>query len=97
MPKDVLLTHKNVIAISKAYCAAVVIKNDYVFMCFLSFARDLEVLCESVCLLDNGITSVLQPTCLTVVSFILDRMLKGINKEVNRSGPFRRAIFQFRV
>lgn len=55
VPKGVLLTHKNVVATLKAYCDAVVIKDDDVFMGFLPLAHVFELLCESVCLL-NGIT-----------------------------------------
>ncbi|KAJ8674122.1 hypothetical protein QAD02_005384 [Eretmocerus hayati] len=43
----------------------------------------------------KGDASVLHPTCLTAVPLILDRISKGINEKVKRSGPFRQAIFKF--
>uniref|UniRef100_A0ABD2X123 long-chain-fatty-acid--CoA ligase n=1 Tax=Trichogramma kaykai TaxID=54128 RepID=A0ABD2X123_9HYME len=54
VPKGVLLSHKNVIATLKAYCDAVVIENDDVFMGYLPLAHVFELLSESVCLL-NGV------------------------------------------
>ncbi|XP_011498582.1 PREDICTED: long-chain-fatty-acid--CoA ligase 4 [Ceratosolen solmsi marchali] len=118
VPKGVLLSHKNVIATLKAYCNAVVIKSDDVFMGYLPLAHVFELLSESVCLLNGvpigysspltmidssskiqkgckGDASVLHPTCLTSVPLILDRISKGINEKVKRSGQFRQAIFNF--
>ncbi|XP_015588101.1 long-chain-fatty-acid--CoA ligase 4 isoform X2 [Cephus cinctus] len=43
----------------------------------------------------KGDASVLHPTCITSVPLILDRISKGINEKVKRSGPFRQAIFHF--
>ncbi|XP_032685154.1 long-chain-fatty-acid--CoA ligase 3 isoform X2 [Odontomachus brunneus] len=43
----------------------------------------------------KGDASVLRPTCLTAVPLILDRISKGINEKVKKSGPFRQAIFNF--
>lgn len=43
----------------------------------------------------KGDASVLHPTCLTAVPLILDRISKGINEKVRRSGLFRQAIFNF--
>ncbi|XP_058792342.1 long-chain-fatty-acid--CoA ligase 4 isoform X1 [Phymastichus coffea] len=43
----------------------------------------------------KGDASVLHPSCLTAVPLILDRISKGINEKVKRSGPFRQAIFNF--
>ncbi|XP_050460499.1 fatty acid CoA ligase Acsl3 isoform X6 [Cataglyphis hispanica] len=43
----------------------------------------------------KGDASVLHPTCLTAVPLILDRISKGINDKVKKSGPFRQAIFNF--
>jgi long-chain acyl-CoA synthetase len=54
IPKGVLLSHKNVIATLQAYCNAVVIKSDDVFMGYLPLAHVFELLSESVCLL-NGV------------------------------------------
>ncbi|XP_076763452.1 acyl-CoA synthetase long-chain [Xylocopa sonorina] len=41
----------------------------------------------------KGDASVLHPTCLTAVPLILDRISKGINEKVKRSGAFKHAIF----
>ncbi|XP_015174146.1 PREDICTED: long-chain-fatty-acid--CoA ligase 4 isoform X1 [Polistes dominula] len=43
----------------------------------------------------KGDASVLHPTCLTAVPLILDRISKGINEKVKKSGPFKQAIFNF--
>lgn len=43
----------------------------------------------------KGDASVLHPTCLTAVPLILDRISKGINEKVKKSGAFRQAIFNF--
>lgn len=43
----------------------------------------------------KGDASVLHPTCLTAVPLVLDRLSKGINEKVKKSGPFRQAIFHF--
>ncbi|XP_076682579.1 acyl-CoA synthetase long-chain isoform X2 [Andrena cerasifolii] len=118
VPKGVLLTHSNIIATLKAFCDAVHIKSDDVFLGFLPLAHVFELLAESVCLLtgvpigysspltmidssskiqrgSKGDASVLHPTCLTSVPLILDRISKGINEKVKRSGAFRQAIFNF--
>ena len=54
IPKGVVLSHNNVIATLKAYCDAVVIEDDDVFMGYLPLAHVFELLSESVCLL-NGV------------------------------------------
>nr|XP_033321296.1 long-chain-fatty-acid--CoA ligase 4 isoform X1 [Megalopta genalis] len=118
VPKGVLLSHANIISTLKAYCDAVAIKPDDVFLGFLPLAHVFELLAESVCLLtgvpigysspltmidssskiqrgSKGDASVLHPTCLTAVPLILDRISKGINEKVKKSGPFRQAIFNF--
>ncbi|XP_066584617.1 fatty acid CoA ligase Acsl3 isoform X1 [Prorops nasuta] len=43
----------------------------------------------------KGDASVLHPTCLTAVPLILDRISKGINEKVKKSGAFRQALFHF--
>ncbi|KAG7205605.1 hypothetical protein KM043_007568 [Ampulex compressa] len=43
----------------------------------------------------KGDASVLHPSCMTAVPLILDRISKGINEKVKRSGAFRQAIFNF--
>ncbi|XP_043274109.1 long-chain-fatty-acid--CoA ligase 4 isoform X2 [Venturia canescens] len=43
----------------------------------------------------KGDASILHPTCLTAVPLILDRISKGINEKVKKSGAFRQAIFNF--
>ncbi|XP_047361763.1 long-chain-fatty-acid--CoA ligase 4 isoform X1 [Vespa velutina] len=118
VPKGVLLSHKNIVATLKAFCDAVEIKSDDVFLGFLPLAHVFELLAESVCLLtgvpigysspltmidssskiqrgSKGDASVLHPTCLTAVPLILDRISKGINEKVKKSGPFKLAIFNF--
>ncbi|XP_078048511.1 acyl-CoA synthetase long-chain isoform X2 [Augochlora pura] len=118
VPKGVLLSHANIISTLKAYCDAVEIKPDDVFLGFLPLAHVFELLAESVCLLtgvpigystpltmidssskiqrgSKGDASVLHPTCLSAVPLILDRISKGINEKVKKSGPFRQAIFNF--
>ncbi|KAH0953865.1 hypothetical protein HN011_000471 [Eciton burchellii] len=118
VPKGVLLSHKNILTTLKAFCDAVEIKSDDLFLGFLPLAHVFELLAESVCLLNGvpigysspltlidssskimrgskGDASVLHPTCLTAVPLILDRISKGINEKVKRSGPFRQAIFNF--
>ncbi|XP_020289226.1 long-chain-fatty-acid--CoA ligase 4 isoform X2 [Pseudomyrmex gracilis] len=118
VPKGVLLSHKNIISTLKAFCDAVEIKPDDVFLGFLPLAHVFELLAECMCLLNGvpigysspltlidssskiqrgskGDASVLHPTCLTAVPLILDRISKGINEKVKKSGPFRQAIFNF--
>nr|XP_034184352.1 long-chain-fatty-acid--CoA ligase 3 isoform X1 [Osmia lignaria]XP_034184353.1 long-chain-fatty-acid--CoA ligase 3 isoform X1 [Osmia lignaria] len=118
VPKGVILSHTNIIATMKAFCNAVEIKADDVFLGFLPLAHVFELLAESVCLLtgvpigysspltmidssskiqrgSKGDASVLHPTCLTAVPLILDRISKGINEKVKKSGAFRQAIFHF--
>ncbi|XP_014472754.1 PREDICTED: long-chain-fatty-acid--CoA ligase 4 isoform X2 [Dinoponera quadriceps] len=118
VPKGVLLSHKNILSTLKAFCDAVQIRPDDVFLGFLPLAHVFELLAESVCLLtgvpigystpltlidssskiqkgSKGDASVLHPTCLTAVPLILDRISKGINEKVKKSGPFRQAIFNF--
>ena len=43
----------------------------------------------------KGDASVLRPTCVTSVPLILDRICKGINEKVKKSGPLSRTIFRF--
>lgn len=43
----------------------------------------------------KGDASVLQPTCMTTVPLILDRISKGINDKVNRGSAFQKVIFKF--
>lgn len=43
----------------------------------------------------KGDASVLHPTCLTAVPLILDRISKGINEKVKKSGALSQAIFNF--
>ncbi|XP_033209649.1 long-chain-fatty-acid--CoA ligase 3 isoform X2 [Belonocnema kinseyi] len=118
VPKGVLLSHKNIIATLKAFCDAIEIRSDDIFLGYLPLAHVFELLSESVCLLtgvpigysspltmidssskiqrgSKGDASVLHPTCLTAVPLILDRISKGINEKVKKSGPFRQAIFNF--
>jgi len=54
VPKGVLLSHKNILSTLKAFCDAVEIKSDDVFLGFLPLAHVFELLAESVCLL-NGV------------------------------------------
>ncbi|XP_017875966.2 long-chain-fatty-acid--CoA ligase 3 [Ceratina calcarata] len=43
----------------------------------------------------KGDASVLHPTCLTAVPLILDRISKGINEKVKKSGRIQQTIFHF--
>lgn len=43
----------------------------------------------------KGDASVLRPTCVTSVPLILDRISKGINEKVKKSGPLSRTLFRF--
>ncbi|CAH0393729.1 unnamed protein product [Bemisia tabaci] len=43
----------------------------------------------------KGDASVLQPTALTAVPLILDRIYKGINDKVSQGGAFKKALFNF--
>ncbi|XP_076173422.1 acyl-CoA synthetase long-chain isoform X2 [Ptiloglossa arizonensis] len=118
VPKGVILSHLNIMSTLKAFCDAVEIKSNDVFLGFLPLAHVFELLAESVCLLtgvpigysspltmidssskiqrgSKGDASVLHPTCLTAVPLILDRISKGINEKVKKSGAFRQAIFKF--
>lgn len=54
VPKGVLLSHKNILSTLKAFCDAVEIRSDDVFLGFLPLAHVFELLAESVCLL-NGV------------------------------------------
>jgi len=54
VPKGVLLSHKNILTTLKAFCDAVEIKSDDLFLGFLPLAHVFELLAESVCLL-NGV------------------------------------------
>lgn len=54
VPKGVLLSHKNILSTLKAFCDAVEIRPDDVFLGFLPLAHVFELLAESVCLL-NGV------------------------------------------
>lgn len=51
VPKGVLLSHKNILTTLKAFCDAVEIRPDDVFLGFLPLAHVFELLAESVCLL----------------------------------------------
>ncbi|XP_018324557.1 long-chain-fatty-acid--CoA ligase 4 isoform X2 [Agrilus planipennis] len=43
----------------------------------------------------KGDASVLQPTCMTSVPLILDRISKGIQEKVSKSSPIAKAVFKF--
>ncbi|KAG8232638.1 hypothetical protein J437_LFUL012598 [Ladona fulva] len=43
----------------------------------------------------KGDASVLQPSCMTAVPLILDRIYKGVNDKVANGGAFKRALFNF--
>lgn len=51
VPKGVLLSHKNILTTLKAFCDAVEIRPDDIFLGFLPLAHVFELLAESVCLL----------------------------------------------
>lgn len=86
--KGVFLPHKNVIAISKAYCATVVIKDDDVFICFRPLAHVFELLCENVCILD-GITiknsESMQRRCQLFATNVLDCSVAHLGLHIQRN------------
>lgn len=43
----------------------------------------------------KGDATILQPTCITTVPLIMDRISKGITEKVSRSGPFASAFFKW--
>jgi long-chain acyl-CoA synthetase len=44
---------------------------------------------------DKGDASILQPTAMTVVPLILDRIYKGVQQKVKEGGPTKSAVFKF--
>ncbi|XP_031632711.1 long-chain-fatty-acid--CoA ligase 4-like [Contarinia nasturtii] len=43
----------------------------------------------------KGDASVLKPTAITSVPLILDRIIKGVNEQVDKGSPFQKAFFKF--
>lgn len=77
VPKGVLLTHKNIISTLKAFCDAVEIKSDDVFLGFLPLAHVFELLAESVCLLNGVPIGYSSPLTLIDSSSKIQRGSKG--------------------
>lgn len=77
VPKGVLLSHKNIISTLKAFCDAVEIKSDDVFLGFLPLAHVFELLAESVCLLNGVPIGYSSPLTLIDSSSKIQRGSKG--------------------
>lgn len=77
VPKGVLLTHSNIIATLKAFCDAVHIKSDDVFLGFLPLAHVFELLAESVCLLTGVPIGYSSPLTMIDSSSKIQRGSKG--------------------
>lgn len=77
VPKGVLLTHKNIVATLKAFCDAVEIKSDDVFLGFLPLAHVFELLAESVCLLTGVPIGYSSPLTMIDSSSKIQRGSKG--------------------
>lgn len=77
VPKGVILSHKNIISTLKAFCDAVKIRPDDVFLGFLPLAHVFELLAESVCLLNGVPIGYSSPLTLIDSSSKIQRGSKG--------------------
>ncbi|KAF7387892.1 hypothetical protein HZH66_010659 [Vespula vulgaris] len=77
VPKGVLLSHRNIMATLKAFCNAVEIKSDDVFLGFLPLAHVFELLAESVCLLTGVPIGYSSPLTMIDSSSKIQRGSKG--------------------
>lgn len=77
VPKGVLLSHKNILCTLKAFCDAVEIKPDDVFLGFLPLAHVFELLAESVCLLTGVPIGYSSPLTLIDSSSKIQKGSKG--------------------
>lgn len=77
VPKGVILSHKNIISTLKAFCDAVQIYPDDVFLGFLPLAHVFELLAESVCLLNGVPIGYSSPLTLIDSSSKIQRGSKG--------------------
>lgn len=77
VPKGVLLSHKNIISTLKAFCDAVQIHSEDVFLGFLPLAHVFELLAESVCLLNGVPIGYSSPLTLIDSSSKIQRGSKG--------------------
>lgn len=77
VPKGVVLSHKNIISTLKAFCDAVEIRSDDVFLGFLPLAHVFELLAESVCLLNGVPIGYSSPLTLIDSSSKIQRGSKG--------------------
>lgn len=77
VPKGVILSHKNIISTLKAFCDAVEIESDDVFLGFLPLAHVFELLAESVCLLNGVPIGYSSPLTLIDSSSKIQRGSKG--------------------
>lgn len=77
VPKGVILSHKNILTTLKAFCDAVQIKSDDVFLGFLPLAHVFELLAESVCLLNGVPIGYSSPLTLIDSSSKIQRGSKG--------------------
>lgn len=77
IPKGVLLSHKNVISVMKAFCDGVEIRADDVFLAFLPLAHVFELLSETVCLLTGVPIGYSSPLTMIDSSSKIQRGSKG--------------------
>lgn len=77
VPKGVLLSHGNIISTLKAFCDAVEIRHDDVFLGFLPLAHVFELLAESVCLLTGVPIGYSSPLTMIDSSSKIQRGSKG--------------------
>lgn len=77
VPKGVIVSHKNILSTLKAFCDAVPIKSDDVFLGFLPLAHVFELLAESMCLLNGVPIGYSSPLTLIDSSSKIQRGSKG--------------------
>ena len=77
VPKGVLLSHKNIVATLKAFCDAIEIKADDIFLGYLPLAHVFELLSESVCLLTGVPIGYSSPLTMIDSSSKIQRGSKG--------------------
>lgn len=77
VPKGVILSHLNIMSTLKAFCDAVEIKSNDVFLGFLPLAHVFELLAESVCLLTGVPIGYSSPLTMIDSSSKIQRGSKG--------------------
>ena len=77
VPKGVLLSHENIISSLKAFCDAIEIRSDDIFLGYLPLAHVFELLSESVCLLMGVPLGYSSPLTMIDSSSKIQRGCKG--------------------